>query len=151
MFIVYVIGESSEKMLFENKKEAFEYALAVSKELDGVQVNIYKANLIGVAEKTVSISKVRKNTVTRKPKEEDHRANALGIPVPPSPKKKPVLSPQLAEIAQDVLPPDVDDEEEAIPVNARCFLDGNLAVGKKKGPTGESVYLCMDCMGALRG
>ena len=170
MYIVYVIGESSEKMLFEDKKKAFDYALEVSKELQGVQVNIYKASLVAVAQQTVAITKIRKPRTVKTTKaikkifEEDLLVKAkelkkdmdlpdhLPAAVKAATKKqKPVLTPELLEIAQDALvPPEMDEvEENDIPIGARCALDRNMAVGKKRGPTGEFVYLCVDCMGAI--
>lgn len=34
-----------------------------------------------------------------------------------------------------------------IPLNARCDFDGKIAVGSKVASTGDTVYLCIDCLG----
>jgi hypothetical protein len=34
-----------------------------------------------------------------------------------------------------------------VPLNARCDFDGKIAVGGKLSATGDTVYLCIDCLG----
>lgn len=147
MYIVYVIGNSSEKMLFEEKNDAFEYALSVSKELEGTQVNVYKASLVA----TVAIPNEPVITKIRKQKI-DVAKKTNKVSVASTAKKlnkltRPPLNPILEKIAKD--PEGVEEELSDIPLGARCALDNNIAVGRKKGPTGEYVYLCVDCMGAV--
>lgn len=144
MYIVYVIGSSPDGMLFEDKQEAYDYALAVSKETN-TQTNVYKASLIAtVALPTEPVlTKIRKKEIVK----------TKTVFVAKTAKKlnkltKPPLDPILKKIAAD---PEGNEPEAQIPVplGERCALDNNIAVGKKKGPTGEYVYLCIDCMGAV--
>lgn len=170
MYLLYSEGLVQESILFEDKKEAYEAAKTIAAE-HSIIVKIYKANLVAVAETAVTINKIRKQRKVKAAKVEVEEPEILDIPdhIPQAvieltkrnykrinrhdqiteekPKKVvPVLAPELIEIAEDT---SIPNEEEEIPVGARCALDRNMAVGKKRGPTGEFVYLCLDCMGAI--
>jgi hypothetical protein len=154
MFIVMASNDEGglETTTFEAKNEAFDFAKECVTDKGGF-ANVYKANLIGVAETAVTINKVRKQKgiVSKFPRIPAKSTTQLETTFTKAEKKKPSLSPVLAEIAQDVsIPREMDEvEENDIPIGARCALDRNMAVGRKKGPTGEYVYLCMDCMGSV--
>lgn len=154
MFIVLIKSLDSTAIktsLWENtdKKEAFEYAKKLSTE-DKCNVQIYKATLIAVAETAVTITKVRKTRVAKVKEEKEERfprmphKNVKEVEMTftkvPSGRPFPELDHMLEEEVK---------EDTHIPINQRCALDKNLAVGKRKGPTGEYVFLCMDCMGAI--
>lgn len=144
MYIVYVVGHSSETVVFEEKKDACEYAIGVAKEL-GTEANVYKASLVAQATMPTEpvLVKVKKQKFASpevfKPAVEKI-VKKYTKPVKATPPVDPVLS----EIAEDTSQGDGE-----VPLGARCELDSNMAVGKRKGPTGEFVYLCVDCMGAL--
>ena len=142
-----------ETNTFEIKNDAFDFAKQCVTDKGGFG-NVYKATLMAIAETAVTINKVRKQKVKtdKFPRIPAKSTTQLETIFTKAEKKtKPTLSPVLAEIAQDVLiPREMDEvEENDIPIGARCALDRNMAVGRKKGPTGEYVYLCMDCMGSV--
>ena len=49
---------------------------------------------------------------------------------------------------KDPKPPEVNVN---VPINAKCDFDGNPAVASKKAVTGETIYLCLDCLGVADG
>lgn len=149
MYIVYNDIKGSSPRFIESKKEAFEIAKQMAKDETGI-VRIYKANIIATAvvETAAIITKIGK---TQPVKPEVFEAAKTKLIEKKLKKVSPVLKQELMEIAQDALPPPEEEELEALPLNARCSLDNNLAVIKKKGPTGEIAYLCADCAGSLNG
>lgn len=143
MYIVYVIGGTSEKMIFEEKNEAYEYAIGISKELEGHTINVYKASLVATVKLPTEpiLIKIKKQRIVKKEVFEPAMAKVASKQA----SKKPVLDPDLQIIAAE----QAIAENKAIPLGARCALDNNMAVGQRMGPTGEYVLLCVDCMGQL--
>lgn len=141
MFIVMTTDEGNQTDTFETKKEAFDFAKEYVTNRGG-SANVYKANLIGIAETAVTINKVRKARVPKKEVFEPAMAKVVNK----QGSKKPVLDPDLQIIAAEQ---SIAENDIPIPIGARCALDSNMAVGRKKGPTGEYVYLCIDCMGVI--
>lgn len=166
MFIVYSMSAPEETWCFATREEAYERALEITRKTD-ISFSVYKANLIGVAEKAITITKIRKQKVkTFKkvflpgvgPVDAEDFNKVLQADIGhienkriAKEKVKPVLDPTLLEIAQEVVLPQEEEFENQndIPLGVRCDLDNNMAVAKKKGPTGEVVYLCVDCMGGV--
>ena len=151
MYIVYVIGHSTETMIFEEQQEAYEYATGVAKEL-GTEANVYRAKLVAQATLPTEPILVKiKNP--RTPKTEVFNTAAKKVVekmVKAKKVTKPLVDPIFSDLAADTTIPEDDvSPDENVPLGARCALDNNMAVGQRKGPTGEYVYLCVDCMGQL--
>ena len=43
--------------------------------------------------------------------------------------------------------PKASDISTEIPLSARCDFDGKPALASKKSATGDTVYLCLECLG----
>ena len=132
MYIVYATGLPDETVVVEDKKEAVAIATQLTTE-NTVSFGVYKATLVAQAVTGVFVQKVKNSS---KP-----------LVAKPISIKKPKLDPILKSIAED--PEGSLGGPSDIPLGARCALDNNIAVGRKKGPTGEFVYLCMGCMGEV--
>jgi hypothetical protein len=150
MYIVYVIGHSTETMLFEDQKEAYEYATGVAKEL-GTEANVYRAKLVARAELPTEpiLIKIKQQRVVKQEKLDEFIPKVVEKMSKAKKVTKPPVDPIFSDLAADTAIPEDDALDDNVPLGARCALDNNMAVGQRKGPTGEYVYLCVDCMGQL--
>lgn len=142
MYIVFSPGLPDETVCVEDKKEAIEIATQLAKE-HTTPIGVYKSTLVAQTEIGVYLKKIKtqRSKVTSPVVKTAKKLNEL---------VKPPLDPILKSIAED--PEGAQDDvfdKDAVPLGARCALDMNIAVGRKKGPTGEWVYLCINCMGEV--
>jgi hypothetical protein len=152
MYIIYS-EEKPEAIVFEeDRQSAYDLAKGLAKEQES-QFSVYKASLVAVTSlpTEVQIIKIRKQpsinkTVFKKALEKvaKNMEEAVGMVPVKQVSKKPVLDPDLQIITAE------EAIQSSIPMGARCAFDNAMAVGKKVGPTGESVYLCMPCMGLVK-